>query len=220
MKYFITVITLLASLQLFSQIDPAKYPDPEFSNEVYWYRKDSVTVLMRLEKGSSKMETKMKLGGMGGAENGYAIDEERSPVRLNESKGLSFIFSTGASSAKPRSAAYDSMMRANGVDPSMVDGMGMDGMSDPSKTITLYKAETGKGKRKVLLMKTGGAIPFSGRKPKSSDKYSFSVRKIRDGYWELMVDKSLPKGEYAFSVSSFGMNNMDGSVTLFAFGVD
>ncbi|HEX2629971.1 MAG TPA: hypothetical protein VHM26_13190 [Chitinophagaceae bacterium] len=217
--YIILLVTLFISIHLLSQPDQSKYHDPEFSNEVYCYRKDSATKLLRLEKGSSKMESKTKLGGMAGAENGYSIDGEESTTRLNEGKSLSFIFSTGASNKTPRSASYDSMMRANGVDPSMVEGM--DGaMSDPSKTITLYKLETGKGKRKALLMKTGGALPFGSRKPKSSDKYSFSVRKIRDGYWELLIDKSLPKGEYAFSVNSFGMNNMDGSVTLFAFGVD
>lgn len=219
MKLYLTLTTLLfISIDLFAQPDQSKYPDPEFSNEVYWYRKDSAT-LLRLEKGSSKMETKTKLGGMAGAENGYSLDGEESTIRLNEAKKLSFIFSTGASKNTPRSASYDSMMLANGVDPSMMENM--DGMmNDPSKMITLYKLETGKGKRKALLMKTGGALPFAGRKPKSSDKYTFSVRKIRDGYWELLIDKSLPKGEYAFSVTSFGMNSMDGSVTLFAFGVE
>lgn len=44
------------------------------------------------------------------------------------------------------------------------------------------------------------------------------VRKIRNGYWELVVDKSLPKGEYAFTVMS--MMSMDGAVTIFAFGID
>jgi hypothetical protein len=219
MKHYIIIVSaLFASTQLLSQPDQSKYPDPEFSNEVYCYRKDSATILLRLEKGTSKMETKTKLGGMAGAENGYSIEGEQSTVRLREGKNLSFIFSTGASANKPRSASYDSMMRANGVDPSMMEGM--DGMNDPSKTITLYKLETGKGKRKALLMKTGGALPFAGRKPKSSDKYSFSVRKIREGYWELLIDKSLPKGEYAFSVTSVGMTGMDGGVTMFAFGVN
>jgi len=50
--------------------------------------------------------------------------------------------------------------------------------------------------------------------------YSFSVRKVREGYWELVIDKSLPKGEYAFTVQGTGMSNMDGSVTIFAFGID
>ena len=40
----------------------------------------------------------------------------------------------------------------------------------------------------------------------------------RDGYWELLVDKSLPKGEYAFTIMS--MMSMDGAVTIFAFGIN
>jgi hypothetical protein len=91
-------------------------------------------------------------------------------------------------------------------------------MNDPSNTITLYKAESGKGNRKIYLMKTGGA--FSMGKNKSSDKFTFSLKKIREGYWELLIDKSLPKGEYAFAVQGMNMNNMDGSIVIFAFAVD
>ena len=96
----------------------------------------------------------------------------------------------------------------------------MDGMDDPSKTITLYKTESEKGKRKIYMMKSGGAMPFASKKPKSSDKYTFSVRKIREGYWELVIDKTLPNGEYAFSMMGMGMGNMDGSTTLFAFAIE
>jgi len=46
------------------------------------------------------------------------------------------------------------------------------------------------------------------------------VKKIREGYWELVIDKTLPKGEYAFSMMGMGMGNMDGSTTLFSFGID
>ena len=42
------------------------YPEPEFSNEVYFLKKDSVYTVMRLEKNSANMETKTKLGGLGG----------------------------------------------------------------------------------------------------------------------------------------------------------
>jgi len=202
-----------------SQPDQTKYPDPEFSNEVYAFRKDSANKLLRLEKGSSKMNTKTKMGGMAGAENNYSIDGEKSTVRIYSSKDMSFIFSTGASSEKKSSPQTDSMMRANGIDPAMAS-FSMGGMMDPSNMITLYKIESEKGERKVILMKSGGAMPFASKKSKSSDKYSFSVRKIKEGYWELLVDKSLPKGEYAFTVMGMGMANMDGSVTLFAFGID
>jgi hypothetical protein len=35
-----------------------------------------------------------------------------------------------------------------------------------------------------------------------------------------VIDKPLPKGEYAFTMMGMGMQAMDGGVTLFAFGVD
>jgi hypothetical protein len=107
----------------------------------------------------------------------------------------------------------DSMMRANGMDPSM-----MESMMDPSNMISLYKAETGKEKRKVLLQKSPGA--FGGKKSQSSDKFTFSAKKVREGYWELMVDKTLPKGEYVFTMMGMGMGSMDGSTSLFAFAID
>jgi hypothetical protein len=107
-------------------------------------------------------------------------------------------------------------MRANGADPDM-----MRGMSEPSNSITLYKAEPAKDKRKVYLMKSPGVVnPFGSHKNQSSDKYIFSTRKIREGYWELLIDKTLPKGEYIFVMSNMSMSNMDGSMMLFAFAVD
>ena len=202
-----------------AQDDKTKYPEPEFSNEVYLLKKETPASVMRLEKGSSKMETKTKLGGMAGMENAYIMDGEASTVRLNSGNSLSFIYSTGGGGEKKSSPQMDSMMRANGVDPAMMSG-GYGTTMDPSSMITLYKVETDKGSRKILLMKSPGAIPFGSKKMKSSDKYTFSVKKIKEGYWELVVDKSLPKGEYAFSVMSMGMGNMDGSTLMFAFGID
>jgi len=207
--FLFTVISLVLSSASKSQ---KAYPDPEFSNEIGWYNKDSLS-LVRLEKGSSKMETKTKLGGMAGAETAYVIEGEKSSIRLHSGNGLSFIYSTnGSSKSNPQT---DSMMRANGMDPSIYSGMGG---QDPSSMITLYKVESEKGKRKVLMMKSGGMMPFGSKKSKSSDKHSFSVRKVREGYWELVIDKSLPRGEYAFTLQ--GGMSMDGGVTLFAFAID
>jgi hypothetical protein len=204
-----TFITLLAQNKI-------TYPDPEFSNEITYLVKDSVRSLVRLEKASSKAETNVKAAGFGGMENGYVIRGERSNVRLKAGRDHSFIFSTGESATKSSSAA-DSMMRANGMNPSMIQSMGS--MNDPANTINLYKVEKEKGERKILMMKSGGMMSMS-KKSKSSDKFTFSVRKIREGYWELVIDKPLPKGEYAFTMSG-GMNmSMDGSVTLYAFGID
>ena len=194
-----------------SLIAAQKYPEPEFTNEVCFLKKDSIWVALRLEKGSSKMDTKMKMGGLGGAESGYTLEGEKSTVRLNSGKDLSFVISTGASASF--SAKNDSMMRDNGVDPSM-----MNGMTDPSNTITLYKTDVSKGNRKILMQKSPGM--FGGKKATSSDKYTFSIKKVKEGYYELVIDKPLPKGEYAFTMMSYGMGNMDGSLSLFAFAID
>ncbi|MBL7700231.1 MAG: hypothetical protein JNK79_18840 [Chitinophagaceae bacterium] len=214
-KYLaLTLIISTISAGAMGQAGGKEYPQPEFSNEVSWYNKDNNT-LTRLEKGLSKMDTKTKAGGMGGAENSYSIEGEKSPVRIIAGNNLSFIYATGATDFS--SAVSDSMMRANGMDPNMMKGGGMGG--DPSNLVTLYAADPSKNVRKVILMKMPGM--FGGKKLKSSDKQSFSVRKIKDGYWELVVDKPLKKGEYIFTVAGgAGMGSMDGSTTLFAFGVD
>ena len=57
-------------------------------------------------------------------------------------------------------------------------------------------------------------------KLQSSDRITFSVKKIRNGYWELVIDKPLLKGEYAFAMMNAGMSGMDGNTLLFAFGAD
>ena len=217
-KLLFAALFLQIAPALLAQPDKIKYPDPEFSKEVYFLKKDNVATVVRLEKNSSKMESKTKMGGMGGSENGYTIDGEKSPVRINNTNNISFVFSTGAS-APSSSSSQDSMMRANGMDPSMMQSA-MGSMTDPANMITLYKAESGKGKRKILMMKSPGAMPFGSKKMQSSDKFTFSVKKIREGYWELVIDKPLTKGEYAFSMMSMGMASMDGGTTLFAFGVN
>ena len=218
MKKKLLCVALLINVApfLWAQSNKKSYPEPEFAKEIYFLKKDSVVSVMRLEKASAKMDSKTKMGGLGGSESGYTWDETKSTVRLTTRNNLSFVFSTGASASS--SNKQDSMMRANGMDPAMMPGMSS--MMDPTNTISLYKAESGKGKRKILMMKSPGAMPFGSKKMQSSDKFTFSVKKIREGYWELVIDKPLPKGEYAFTVMGMGMANMDGSTTLFAFAVD
>lgn len=214
-RYFaLSLVISIISTGAMGQAGGKEYPQPEFSNEVSWFNKDNNT-LTRLEKGLSNMDTKTKAGGMGGAENSYSIEGEKSPVRITAGNNLSFIYTTEATDFS--SAVSDSMLRANGMDPDKMKGGGMGG--DPSSKVTLYAADASKNVRKVILMKMPGM--FGGKKLKSSDKQSFSVRKIKDGYWELVIDKPLQKGEYIFTVpGAAGTGNMDYSTTLFAFGVD
>lgn len=203
-------IILLSAFVISTQLLIAQtYPDPEFVNEVYALRKDSNT-LIRLEKDFSKMNYNTKMAGMGGVQYGYSIESEKSPVRLNGSSRYSFVYSTGAANSNP---AADSVMRANGMDPSMSSNMGM----DPTQMISLYSMESSKGKRNIV-MASGGGIKLLGKAKKETNKYPFSVKKVREGYYELTVDKTLPKGEYAFLIMSQG--SMDGSYTLFAFAIE
>lgn len=189
------------------------YPDPEFSNEVYYLKKENPYSLTRLEKNSAKQVQKTNM--IKGSEFGYEIEGKSSSVRFSNGSNLSFIFSTGSSSGSSNSKS-DSVMRANGMDPNTFSGFGS---TDPSTAITLYKLNIDGDSRKIYLQKTGGALPFSSHKNQSSDKYTFSVKKIRDGYWELIVDKTLPKGEYAFSMMGTGMSAMN-SQTVFGFAID
>lgn len=209
------IFFLSAILFIDYAINAQTYPEPEFSNEPYYLNKNAGNTLMRLEKSSSKIDTKTNV--VSGSESGYSIDGSKSSVRLSSGNNISFVFSSGSSgsSSTTSSAKSDSIMKANGVDPSM-----MSGMNDLSQKLTLYKVESGKGVRKVLLQKAPGMNPFGSHKLQSSEKFSFSARKIKEGYWELVVDKPLPKGEYAFTMMGMGMSGMDGSTVLFAFGVD
>jgi hypothetical protein len=209
------IFFLSAILFIAYAINAQTYPEPEFSNEPYYLNKSAGNTLVRLEKNSSKMDT--KANAISGSESGYSIDGSKSSVRLSTGNNVSFVFSSGSSSSSSTtsSAKSDSIMRANGMDPAM-----MSGMDDLSKKLTLYKVESGKGVRKVLLQKAPGMNPFGSHKLQSSEKYTFSVRKVKEGYWELVVDKPLPKGEYAFTMMSMGMSGMDGSTVIFAFGVD
>lgn len=217
-KYGLLSIVLFIASAAWAQLDKTKYPEPEFSKEVYYLKKDTVITAIRLEKNFSKMEAKTKMGGLGGYENGYTMEGQKSSVRLPSGNKLSFVFSTGAS-VKTSTPQADSMMEASGMDPNAMSDM-MGDMNDPASSIILYKVESDKGKRKILMQKSGGALPFASKKLQSSDKYTFSVKKIRSGYWELVVDKTLPRGEYAFTMTGISMGNMDGSVTMFAFAIN
>jgi hypothetical protein len=215
MKAIILLVLLLGCVCI---LQAQKYPEPEFTNEVYFLKKDSVNMVIRLEKDHSKLDNKNKVTSY---EQSYQLDGDKSRIRLRSGKDLSFVFSTGVEAQKNSSnPAADSVMRANGMDPSMMNGMGMDmyGFKDPSSSIQLYKTESSKGKRKIITMKAGGGM-FGAGKSSSSDTYTFSVKKVRNGYWELLIDKPLPRGEYAFAIAD-RPTGMDQSSTFYAFGVD
>lgn len=184
------------------------YPDPEFSNEVYYLKKEIPYSLVRLEKNSAKQINKANM--ITGAEFSYSIEGKTSPVRIGRGD-LSFIFSDGSSSgsSKPDPAIKKNVMDLNAFG---------EFNDNPLKSIILYKTDIDGATRKIYIQKSVGHLGF--HKNQTSDKYTFSLKKIRDGYWELVIDKPLPKGEYAFSMKGISMEDANFSPTVFAFGVD
>lgn len=210
---FLLLILILCTLPVIAQNTNPPYPIPEYSNEIYLVKKENTVTLHRLEKGASKQEMKLKMMGMGGMDQGYELDGEKSTVRLASGSNLVFLLYTGAAagSANPES---DSMMRANGMDPSMMSNP-MSSVMDPAQNISLYSMKGEKGKRKALLQSMG----LMGKSKNTATKYTLSIKKIKEGYYEMMVDKSLlPKGEYTFVMMNMG--SMDQSYSLFAFAID
>lgn len=212
MKYLIVLIICQLSLTASAQNKENKYPVPEFLNEIYYLIKDSMQ-LVRLEKNNADMETKTKLGGFAGAEFGYFIEGSKSTVRISGGTNLSFVFYTGANEGSNKSA--DSVMKENNMDPSILS---YGSMGDPLNNAGFYKATSDKAQRKILLQSGGGMGNIGSKSKKESNKLSFSLKTIRPGYYELVIDKPLSKGEYAFTL--MGMGNINGGVTIYSFGID
>ena len=231
-KYFLFPFAFLSGcLLLCAQTSKKSYPEPDFIKEVNALKKDS-NVLVRLEKGTSKMESKTKFGGFGGADNGYTMDKEKSRIRFSEGQPLTFVFRSrydkSTDNTNKMNMGGDTSMSSmmGGDSANMMANMGnmdmssmMDDVMDPSQMISLYAMDSKKGMRKITIQASSGMNPFSKGKDKGgSTKYSLSFRKVKDGYFEIVVDKQLPRGEYGFI--NMGMGSMDNSSTLFAFGID
>jgi len=213
MKWQLFTIGLFVFSSVTAQNNKQQYPVPEYENEIYYLNRDNNT-LVRLEKGNSGLKTKLKLGGFAGSENSFVMENEKSPVQINEGKSLSFIYFTSESQAEGKEAS-NTASKANKTEQSVFSGW--ESMYDPSKTTSLYNAFPDQGTRKVVIQ-SGSGMRLIGR-AQESKKYTFSVHKIRPGYLELVIDKSLPKGEYVFVVMDGLEINMDGSASLFAFEI-
>ena len=152
--FFLSATLLFNAYWIYAQT----YPEPEFSNEPYYINKSAGNTLVRLEKNSSKMDT--KTNAISGSESGYrsTATNLRSGLAAEIMFHSFFLPEPRAHHLPGHFAKSDSVMRANGVDPSMISGMNM---SDPSQKLTLYKMESGKRRpRKLLLQKAPGMNPF------------------------------------------------------------
>lgn len=214
MKWKLVAAGLLVFGTIAGQDNKQKYPVPEFENEIYYLNKDNNS-LVRLEKGNSGLKTKLRMAGFAGSENSFEIENDKSPVRIVQGNSLSFVYYTGGNQGGTTTTS-DTTSGQNQSKSSEFSGFDM--MNNPSQTTSLYSAFPGEDKRKVVIQ-SGSGMRLLG-KVGESKKYSFSVRKIRPGYMELVIDKSLPKGEYVFVVMGGLEINMDGSALLFAFGID
>jgi hypothetical protein len=190
------------------------YPIPEYANEIYLEKKDSTISLTRLEKAYSNQEMKVKMMGMGGMDQGYATDGEKSTIRFSSSTNWVFLFYNGdpATDSVSSSAEADSAMKANGMDMKALSAMSS--LYDPTQMISLYNMKSEKGKRKILTQSMG----LMGKSKSTATKFSLSIKKVKDNYYEMKVDKPLTKGEYSFVMMDMG--GMSQSYVLFAFGVD
>jgi len=206
---------IFCSLFMEGQTAKSIYPIPEYSNEIYLLTKGENITVVRLEKGSSKMENKMKMGGMGGGNNGYTIEGEKSTVRIGNGNKLTFLYYTGTENSGTNNR-NDSGMQSGAMDMSAMSSQ-MAAIYDPSQNNALYSMTTEKGKRSIVLQSYQG-MRLLGKPKKESIKYTLSIKKIKEGYTEMLVDKPLPKGEYGFLIMSLG--SMDGQYLLFTFGVD
>ena len=208
-----SLLSFLLPIICFAQND--KYPIPEYSNEIYLLKKDSAK-LYRLEKGNSKMKTKTKMGGMGGSESSYSLDGDRSPVRFTSGSNLCFILYTGKQAGFSSTPQMDSVMKANGTNAQQMNEA-MDMFNNPEKNTSLYDMDPEKDERKIIAMSNQG-MKILGKAKKESKKYTLSIKKVKEGYYEILVDKTLPKGEYSFLVMD--MMSRDMSYKLFAFAID
>ena len=228
---FLTILLCSASIILLAQKPKLTYPEPEFSKEIYGY-KMSGNELVRLEKETSAMKSKAKMGGFGGAESGYEISGSKSSVRFRGTDDLTFVFQSGYAKNEKNSgkdnardiedadSAGMNMMDANNLGEGMGDvGSVMDMLNDPARAISLYAVTVKNGNRKIVLQDSPGGMMGFAKKDKGNTKYSLSFKKVKDSYFEIVVDKILPKGEYVF-INTGQQNSMDYSAVIFAFAID
>ncbi|HTR29381.1 MAG TPA: hypothetical protein VMH27_08920 [Puia sp.] len=206
------ILTITLAIGFGMTASAQSYPNPDFNNEVYALRKDSGK-LTRLEKASSQIHQKNSF--MGGGSMQYDVEAKQSPVRFTNMDPYSFIIYTGSGNGGSfaSGSAGDSAMRASGMDPNMFNGFGS---LNPSQ-IALYRMDVSHDQRAVVMAKGGG---YFNKKSTSSGVLTTSFRKVRDGYFEIVIDKKLAPGEYAFLVQQTGMASANGGVILFCFGVD
>lgn len=169
-----------------------------------------------LEKQSSRLD-RLKLGGLFSQDAGYTLEGETSPVKISSGSNLSFVFATKRNGTNAVSL-LDSVIKTKLKDSSQGPGLSGTGAFNPDSSLALYKTNVAKGKRKILLQKSTGF--FGNKKTALSEKISYSINNVREGYWEFLIGQSLTSGEYAFTLIIPGTGILGDKVVLFGFRVE
>jgi hypothetical protein len=94
----------------------------------------------------------------------------------------------------------------------------IEGSGDPSDKVDLSIATVKKDRRRFTQESTGA---MGSAKDISTTKISVSLKKIRDGLYQIVFDVPLPPGEYAFTPELDLASLMGGGkLNLYCFGID
>jgi len=181
---------LLVILGALQSLNAQTYPDLEYPNEVYAFQKDS-NRLTRLEKQISTLDTKMKRNSV---ESCYWIDKERSTIRINNSSQFTFVFREDSEMSSTPGLSPESSLSFHSIE--------------------LYKMEPSKGKRKIAMISSNA----SPQKFEQAESLPLNFQRISEGYYEFVIDKPLPRGEYAFVIKR--NDSLTNEVVIFAIGVE
>lgn len=179
---------LFVILDICYSLNAQSYPDPEHPNEVYALQNDS-NALIRLEREISTLDVNTKMK-KGSVESSYSIDKERSTVRITH---FTFVFREDS-------------------ETSFIPGFTESDSTPSFHSISLYKMASSKGKRKIVMMN------MSNQKSDQAEPLDLNFRKVRERYFEFIVDKPLQKGEYAFVIKRY--DTFTNQAMILAFGVD
>jgi hypothetical protein len=100
----------------------------------------------------------------------------------------------------------------------------LEGNIDPEELLLIVKEETKKKKKGRRRFKQGSRSMGGKARDVSENQVSFSIKKTRDGVYEIVFDQGLEQGEYAFMpFSDTNTNPLLGGSTktiITCFGID
>jgi hypothetical protein len=100
MKFFISILLtcIIFFYNGYAQPKTSSGLQPQFLNNIYLVKKDSLSLLERVQ---AEMKSKAKALGFGGSEGGYFIDGSKSPFRIKAADAMQFMVKLNASMMDP-----------------------------------------------------------------------------------------------------------------------